>query len=187
MPVELLIHATDHVKALKGTIQDARNVDSLISHPWGGKEGSPNYVRIRVIDAVKADIDIYLQPIKNTFTFSLVQDLGTSRIYGITVNPAIISLFGMKRGVTLETLVMLSSEYSVTLVSRELDNRKLVLNILNTDWTKMINEVSDVFEEVLSARRYYLTTAVVDQAIKSDDLIEMKFVEIVPKIFDRLA
>ncbi len=187
MPVELLIHAFDHSKAIKGTIQDARDVADLDIHPWGKRETLPNYIKIRIRNAAKKDVAQYLEPIKNKFVFTLIQDRGASRIYDIEVNPKILTLFGNNKGVTLRVIEILNTKHPMVFVDRELDNRRLRIDVQNTDFLEMFNDSLDFFEEVLSPRRFHLIPGLIDLAIGNGGTLERTLGQITPNVTDRLA
>lgn len=188
MPVELLIHSFGHNKALKGTIQDARNVSDLPIRPWGRKEGLPNYVKVRITDAAKTDVEQYLMPVKNKFSFTLIEDTGTSLIFDITVNKKMLALFGNTKGITLDAILALDEKgHDVTFVNRELDNSRLRLNIKDTDGRQMMDDVLDMFQEVVATRRYHIDPAVVDLAIANGGVLERTSVQVIPGVVDRIG
>lgn len=56
MAVEFLVHARSHKIFMKGAISQTVKVSPAV---WGGKETLPDFIRVTVTDAVKADIDKY--------------------------------------------------------------------------------------------------------------------------------
>lgn len=187
MPIDLLVHAFDHSKAIKGTIQDVRDIADFDIHPWGKKETLPNYIKIRIRNAAKEDVPQYLEPIKNKFVFTLIQDKGASRIYDIEVNPKILTLFGNSKGVTLRVIELLNPKHPMLFVDREMDNRRLRIDVQNTDFLEMFDDTLDLFEEILSPRRFHLTSTLVDLAIANGGTLEMTLGQINPNVIDRLA
>lgn len=187
MPVDLLVHATTHLKAVKGTIQDARDVSELSVRPWGRREGLPNFVRLRIRDADKADIIPFLAPVKNEFLVSQVANTSRRKIYAITIKDGrVLTKFGISKGTTLGIVEALNKSWSARFVSREPDNSRLTITALDTTAQELAKDILDIFEEVLLPRRFHLDPSDVDVAITAGGFVEMDVIQIIPRIVDGL-
>jgi len=187
MTVELLVHAFDHTKAIKGTIQDARDVSELSMRPWGRREGLPNFVRLRIRDLDKVDILPFLTSVKNEFVVTQKTNSGRTRIYDITVKDVrVLTKFGNDKGATLAFVEALSGKHTVEFVSRDLDNSRLTIKGRDTTAEALANDILDLFEERLSPRRFNLNDSDVDLAITAGGFVEVDASQVIPRIIDGL-
>lgn len=187
MPVEVLVHAFDHPKAIKGTIQDARNVSELSTRPWGRREGLPNFVRLRIRDADKADIIPFLASVKNEFSVTQKTNSGRTRTYDVTLKDVrILTKFGNAKGVTLAFVEGLNNVHKAQFVSRNLDNSRLTITARDTTPEALASDILDMFQETLSPRRFHLDFSDVDLAITAGGFLEFNSSQVIPRIVDGL-
>jgi len=187
MPVDLLVHATTHPKAVKGTIQDVRDVSELSVRPWGRREELPNFVRLRIRDASKADVVPFLASVKNEFVVSQKTNAGRTRTYDITVKDVrVLTKFGNAKGATLVFVEGLSRNHKAQFVSRELDNSRLTITARDTTPEALADDILDMFQETLSSRRFHMDPLDVDLAIAAGGFIQVNAVQVIPRIVDGL-
>lgn len=186
MPVELLIHATDHGKAIKGRIQDVRDDDELAVHPWGGREGPPNFVILRISDATKSQVDHYLESWSNRLDYEEMAHNADGRRYRISVPSNTTVLFGIDKGMRQDILTHLEDHYGAQLVSVDADRQSATLDIPNTDWQALRDEMKDFFEVVLSPSRFRIAADYVDTiAAEPDGKVEIIRDFAITKVIDR--
>lgn len=187
MSVDLLVHATTHPKAVKGTIQDARDVSELSVRPWGRREGLPNFVRLCIRDADKEDIVPFLVPVKNEFVVSPKTNTGRTRTYDIIVKDIrVLTKFGNAKGATLALVEGLNNDHRAKFVSRELDNSRLTITARDTTPEALSDDILDMFQETLSPRRFHLDFSDVDLAITAGGFLEVNASQVIPRIIDGL-
>ena len=191
MPVELLVHSFDHSKAIKGTIQDARDVSDLPIRPWGRKEGLPNYVLVRITDLTKAGVAQYLRPVKNKYRVVETRGTGRTRVYTISMKDnRVLEKFGKQFGTTLAIIPALDSKYDVkldTLTPVDTTNETLTIEATDATPDELAAAVLDKFQEVVVVRRYHLLGSDVDRALAAGGSIEVIAAEVIPNIVDRLV
>jgi len=185
MPVEILIHATAHRKAVKGQIQSIRDADDLIANPWGLKEGPPNYVILEIPNATRAQIENYLDPIHNNFQWEELAENAQGRRYRVWMHAGMAS-FNVSKGIRAELRDLLINEYGAQVVSFT-PPFEAVVDIPNTDWQALRDRVLDVFDEQLYSRRWFFDPVDVDLAIANGGRARLNRTQAAARIIDRLA
>lgn len=187
MPVEILIHAFDHGKAKKGTPQTIKDDSDLSASPWGAREGLPNFVILRISDATKPDVVNYLSNWKREISFSMINSNAEGRRYELSINPKIISEFGMANGIKAEFRSYLEERYAAQVVYWDQSAGVARIDIPNTDWPALLIDVKEKFEQELSNRRYHFDPSDVDIVVAAGGFIEQTKAQALSRIIDRLA
>jgi hypothetical protein len=187
MPVEVIIHTLEHSKALKGTIQTARDVSKLVEHPWGAREGLPNYVRLRITDATESQVLNYLDSWQREIAFDLVGQNAAGRRYQMSINPKIITEFGEADGLKVEIKDYLVNDYGANFISWDPSVGVAVVDVPNTNWSELAADIVDKFRTTLSNRRYYFEPGDVDLAVAAGGYVELNTNQVLNRIIDRLA
>ena len=185
MPCEVLIHAYAHNKALKGSIQEARDLDELSIRPWGVMEGLPDFIQLEITDATAAQVENYVESVRNIISYELVNSNAQGRRYRLYVHPNLTSLFGGDAGIKKAIRDYLVNDYGAVLVSNTATEG--VFDIPNTDWQALRDDILDLFETQIAPRRWYLNHADVDLAVSGTGKITMTSAEAITKFIDRLA
>lgn len=186
MPCELLIAAVDNpngAKYQKGDIKDVRDDDQLAVHPWGALEDLPRSIRVRITNATAAEVEGYLSEMKDVINYELVNSNAQGRRYRLYVHPKILTNGGSFRAGIRD---LLQDEYNATLVSADLPNGEVTLDIPNTDWQAMRVDILDKFESVVRRRRYRFTDSAVDTAIANNGRATITKAQAIANIVDRL-
>lgn len=185
MPCELLIHSFSHRKAVKGQIQSIRDVSDLSAHPWGTKEGLPNYVILTISNRTAAQVSQYLENIRSIFQWELLNSNAQGRRYRIWLIQKVVDLDPSK-AMRAKLRDFLIDEYSASLVSYTPPS-EAVFDIPNTDWQFLADAVTDYFEVQVATRRWYFAEADVDVAIANGGRITLSSAQAANRIIDRLA
>jgi len=153
---------------------------------WGEGEGLPDFIQLSIPDATMAQVESFLDdwPIRYTHTI-LVQNANGYRIKA-EVDPAYISASNtgaaqiktqMQEWVTQRGGIVVN----FTSASMTFDIPKPV------DLQELKTEFDDFFNDVLDIRRYYFSTADVDNAIAVGGQITLTRTQALNKIIDKLA
>jgi len=190
MPVEVLIHAITHRKAQKGFIQTVMDQPVV----WGRRETLPNYVVLTIPDATKAEVDTYTNNWVNTFSYELLGSNAAGRRYKMSVNPKVVTDFGIDKGFGIEIKNYVVSEYGAVLVNAAVNQEWATFDIPNptaVGWTLYAQQIKadllDVFETQVATRRYIFSPADVDIAVAAGGFIEITKAQAIARIVDRLA
>lgn len=194
MSVELLIHAQTHRKAQKGFVETVRDVSVLAIHPWGNREGLPDYVILRITDGSKVEVDHYTDNWKNELSYELLGENAEGRRYKISVNPKIVTEFGVTKGVAIGVKKVLEDEYSAVLFDAALNRQYAIFDIPNptsVGWTLYVQQIKatllDRFESQVDTRRYIFSPSDVDIAIAAGGKISLTKAQTLARVVDRLA
>lgn len=187
MPVEVLIHAFDHAKALKGAPQDVREDAELLVHPWGRRETLPNFVIIRIVDASLSDVSPFLVTWKNQVSFTIEIENGTKRRWRLDVAPNIVKDFGSGKGISPEMITFLEDQHGAVVITRAANRAFAILDVPLTDFQAIEDELLDRFEEVVAERRFRFATVNIDAAIAVGGRLTTNSVPILNQIVDRQA
>lgn len=187
MPVELLIKAVNDPfsdrKMQKGEIYTVRDVDKLAAWPWGGLEGLPNFVRVRISDATEAQIKAYMSRIYDILQWDLLAENSQGRRYRVYLHPKVIQFGGMKE----RFRDVLIGEHDATVVSSDLPNGEAVFDIPNTDWQALRDQLLYDVTEAVAESRYRFTPASVDALVNAGGYAERTKAQVLANIVDRLA
>ena len=184
MPCEILIKAVDSPnpkKHQKGDIQCVRD----ISRPWGNAEGLPNWIKVRITDATVAEAESYLSGVRDVLDWELVNSNANGRRYKLSIDPKITAL-APGRGIRAKLRDYLISEYSASVHSYDPPS-EAVLDIPNTDWQALRDDILDRFEDLALRRRYYFSDSAVDSVVNLGGYLERTKAQVAANIVDRLA
>lgn len=194
MPVEILIHADTTTKNLKGFPQTIKDDEDLAVSPWGQREGLPLYVILRVTDATKPQVEHFLGNWRKEFNYELLGQNAQGRRYRVSVNPNVVSVFGLNAGVRAEIRDFLVATYGAVLVSFEPGQASATFDIPNPasgTWAEHVQKIrqdlTDKFEEQLDTRRYQFDPADVDLVVASGGKVTQTTAQALSRIIDRLA
>ncbi len=180
MAVEILVHAFTHSKAQKGTPQTTRPA----GFQWGNKEGPPNYIFVDIPDATVAQVEQYLGNWRNEFSYELLNQNAQGRRYKISVDPRVVTVFGLTKAIAKEVRDYLVDNYGAVLVSFDASQVSAIFDIPNTDWQELKDKLLDQFELQLDPRRYRFPDATVDSAV--DGRVSMNKATAIATILDKL-
>lgn len=178
MSVEFLVRTTSLKIFEKGAISQTVKESPAT---WGDRERLPNWIRVRVTDATKADIDKYNQEWLEKF---VVKD-----------SPAAIIIERADKGKIGR--INLSSEKVQRVKERfkELgltaENVNKVNGDIYIDKVVTLEQVQDIVSDFMTERhkhrRYHVKGAVVDNAIaKNKDLVEITLAQLEANLVDGL-
>lgn len=190
MPVEILIHSTNKPVsgAEKGKPSAVRSASDLVGLPWGSGEALPDYVKMRISDVDDAEtVRNYLDNWRNVISYELIASNSSGRRYTLSMNPNVITEFGLDKGIRQEIHDYLQEHYGAVLVDSNLSEAWATYDIPNTDWEFLRRDILDVFEEQLAPDRYRFTEADVDLAIAAGGTIELTQAQVLARVIDRLA
>lgn len=187
MPVEILIHAFDHAKAVKGAPQDLREPTELMIHPWGNLETLPLFIRLSVNDETASSMTPFLAPWVNDIEFATISQNASQRRWRLAVAAKTVTDFGPDRGISARMIDHLIAEHGATLVSVRANRESAVIDVPLTDFDAVERDIADRFEIVLSSRRFRFAEGIVDAAIASAGRLNVTSSMILPGIVDRRA
>jgi hypothetical protein len=181
MPCEILIHAINHSKAIKGQIASIKEAPAV----WGQREGLPNYVILTISDRTAEQVKQYSEQIKNIFNWDLLNSNASGRRYRIWIAQNILN-FKPGEGLRNEIRDYLINEYNASLISYNPPN-EAVFDIPNTDWVALKNNIVDRFEVIMEKRRWRFSEADVDTAIISGGKVTLNGIQAASKLIDRIT
>lgn len=184
MPVEMLVHAVGHAKAVKGAIQDIRDVADLVNWPWGGREGLPDYVIVRVNGTTLAQVNQYRRQWRKKFTYELMAQNASGRRYRISINARVLAHLGEVKGFKAAMREFLVGKYNAQVVSYTPSAGEVVLDIPNTDWAGLAAEFNERFESLVAGRQYRFPVADVDAAISAGGRVSISRSTAIDRIVD---
>ncbi len=185
MPVEVLVHAFDHAKAVKGAPQDLREPKELMIHPWGNLETLPLFIQLSVSDETALSMARFLAPWVNDVEFTTISQNATQRRWGLAIAAKTVTVFGSDRGVSAQMIDHLITEHRATLVSVQANRKSAVVDIPLTDFDAVERDIADRFEIVLSSRRFQFADGIVNAAITARGRLNVTSTMILPGIVDR--
>lgn len=198
MPCELLIRATSSAVRFKGDPQEVRDDADLVTRPWGGREGPPEFIILHITDATAAQIQPRMDAVVNLFTHTIqVQNPNGWRIR-ISVNPNIPILYGIDKGLKLELRDLLVTDWGASLHSHDTVNQEWAifdfpkpLMYIPDNVEKTLADIQayihDKFTDTLFRRRYHFSEADVDQVLGLGGKVDQTLAQVSAKVIDRLA
>ncbi len=182
MPCEILVVAVEKPGTTKRgfpwTVKDS-------PAEWGTKEGLPNWVKVRITDATKAQVEHYLGEWHKDFVYSIVSEGVFGYRVKVEVDPELISLSGVNKSLSFGLGNYLRNTWKATLISYS--DTEAVIDILKpVDLQKVKAGMSDLFKSRVSTRRYYFSSADVDTAVASGGLVELTRTQVLSRIKDGL-
>ena len=194
MPVELLIHAKTYRKAQKGFILDLRDVSVLAIHPWSFRESLPDYIKVRITDSSKEQLDHLTDNWKNELSYEELARIDGGRRFKISVNPRIITEFGPDKGIAADIKNELAREYGAVIFNVAMNKQWEIFDFPNptkVGWTLHIKQIKafllDNFESEVSTRRHIFSPADVDIATAAGGKISLNKEQALARVVDRLA
>ena len=187
MPCQLLIHAKDKPNGnQKGEPQRVVDNGELETHPWGNKEGPPDFVILEITDRAAHQIEPYLAQVTNALTYEIVASNAAGRRYRLEVNASVAADVPAK-AVGLEMIDYLQNVYSATLHSHDTANKQWVqINIPNTDWSALRDDLKDKFFDTVKARRYVFSDSQVDFILgQPGGMYSTTFATVAANVMDR--
>lgn len=184
MPVQLLIHAINHSKARKGTVQDIRDITDETAPRWDASV-LPNYIVLTISDATMDDVTRFKDSWKNGLSYTLLNSNAQGRRYQISVSRKLVQEVGIDRAFRQDARDYLVETYGAVLVSYTPAQGQAVFDIPNTDWAALRADMLDLFEEQLDSRRYYFEPADVDTVAANGGLITLTKSVAVAKLVDK--
>lgn len=184
MPCEILIKAFyTHGSYKRGYPVVVKDVPCV----WGKKEGLPNFVRIRITDATKAQVNHYVaEQWKRLFTYSIVNQNVLGYRIRIEVDPSVISASGLNKEVAKEIRDFIYEEFGGILVEHGDDYA--VFDVPKPiDLREAKETLNDFCEKVIDVRRWYFDDADVDQVVNAGGYMELTKKQVLNRIKDRLA
>ena len=198
MPCELLIRATSSTVRFKGDPQEVRDDSLLVTRPWGGREGPPEFVILHVTDATAAQIQTYMDVVVNQFTYTIqAQNENGWRIL-IEINPKITETWGLDKGFRDDVRDYMVATWDGQVFDYDnvghawaiMDFPKPLIYIPdNVEMTlqDMKNDFIDKFEDSVFRRRYHFSEADVDQVLGFGGKVDQTLAQVAAKVIDRLA
>ncbi len=181
MPCQLLIAATTHRKQTKGEMLACRDEPT----EWGGKEGPPNYVVVRIKNANAAQIEQFLRRWKTNFAHSVSTLPDLSKQITVTISPRLTEIFGTIQGLRLQMKTHLEDQWGAAIVSY--NSTQAVFNVpADTDLAALKADILDEFEEQVGPR-WLFSSADVDTALAAGGFVEVTKAQAQARIVDRTA
>lgn len=194
MAVEILIAAVQGPVLGVGMPGAMKDDADLAASPWGTREGLPSWVRLRITDASKSQVEHFLDNWRNEFTFDLVASNVFGRRYQIGVNPAVVQVFGADAGVKQAMRDYIVSNYNATLIAFDQSQVSATFDIPNPvgqTWPEFLQQarasILDAFEQQVSTNRYRFSDADVALAVAAGGSMELTTAQALARIIDRLA
>ncbi len=181
MPCQVLIAATTHRKQTKGQMFAVR--DEPVT--WGGSEGPPKYVILRISNASADQVIAFLVRWKTEFQHSVATNPDLSKQITVTVSQKIIDIFGAIHGFKIQIKEHLEDEWGATIVFWDANSNTIVFNVPEvTDLAELKSNLLDIFEEQLGPR-WLFSEADVDTALSQGGTVELTKAQALSKIIDR--
>lgn len=183
MPCQVLIAATTHLKETKGEMIAVRDEPT----EWGGREGPPDYVILRVTDTSADQVQPFLVRWKTNFQHSVTTNPDLSKQVTVSISQKILDIFGAIHGLKLEIKERLESEWEATIISWSPDVNQMIFDVpASTNLAALKSDILDKFEEQLGPR-WLFSEADVDIALGFGGLVELTKVQAQARITDRAA
>ena len=181
MPCQVLISATTHRKQTKGQMFAVRDEPT----EWGGAEGPPKYVILRISNASADQVIEFLVPWKTEFQHSVFTNPDLSKQVTVSVSQKFLDVFGVVHGFKLGIKTYLEDFWTATIVFWDADSNTLVFNVpADTDLAKLKSDMLDIFEEQLGPR-WLFAESDVDIALGLGGTVELTKAQAISKIIDR--
>lgn len=181
MPSQILIAATTHSKETKGEMIAGRDEPT----EWGGREGPPNYVILRISNASAAKVKWFVECWKTNFQHSVSTNADLSKQVTVSISQKILDIFGSIRGLKLEMKTYLENKWEATVISWSPTVNQMVFDVpANTDLTALKTDLLDKFEEQIGPR-WLFPEADVDIALGLGGLVELTRTQAQARIIDR--
>ncbi len=179
MPCEILINVAesagrDLVRGQPFVVKD--DVDLALS-PWAIKEQLPQWIILRLTDRTKEQVEAFLEPLQNVFTFNQIASNAQGRRYAVSVKPGIVSRFGISRAFKQEARDFIVNEHGGVIVSFDPVAGSAVVDIPNPTppltFAEIARQFNRLFSETLSRNRFIFAAADVDAVIANGGTIEV--------------
>ena len=154
---------------------------------WGAKEGPPNWVRLVIADATKAQVDSFLvEWSTGVFTATVQVENANGYRVRIEVDPGTISLGGLNKSVKIAVRDYLQNTWNASI--RDYGDDYAVVDIPKpVDLLQVRAGLHDVFHARFAMRRYYFSSDDVDYALSQGGVIELTRDQALSHVKDRLA
>jgi len=201
MACEILIAAKDLNHSLKGYPKQTKDVPAV----WGTKECPPDYVKLRITDCDKSQVEYFLTQWYKTFKYNIIAENAQGYRIQVGVDPAVISVSGLNREIRSGMKAYIQDTFNANIFSYE-DNEVIVdipkpimawsqKKILGTmqrilievTLAEMKADIHDKFSEVFAHRHFQFDSAAVDYALtQPDGIVERTKAQVLAMIRDKL-
>ena len=181
MPCEILVRATNHPngKWLKGFPVVVKD-DPVV---WGGQEGPPNYVKVRITDASAQEVENFLANWRNVIEHEIVAENDLGYRIRLSMSVRIAQVFP-ERGMRQEIRNYLESTWGALLVSSDANSATFDIP-KPVDLQAVRRDLIDKFEEQIDPVRYMFSSADVDLALAQLGVISITRAQAMNRIIDR--
>lgn len=182
MPAQVLVRATDGAGLDKGEPVIVRDSGEVMTVPWGAQEGLPDFIVIEITDRAAHQIQPYMDQVTNAITWEVLNSNANGRRYRLKVNPNVDADFPTK-SVGQDLRDYLEQNYQA--VWQSWGGGEMVIDIPNTQWSDLRDDIIDKFEEVVKMRRYMFAESDVDFVVAQGGFYSTTFSTVGSRIVDR--
>jgi hypothetical protein len=182
MVCELLIRATDGSNGFKkGYIVVVKDQPCV----WGAKETLPDFIRLIISDCTAAQVNHFRNSWDIKYKFTLVAENDAGYRYKVEIDPAYISASDTGRHEIKDSMTDWAVDRGFAVVGFTSDS--MTVDILKpADLPAIKADFADVFDTVLSIRRYYFSAADVDMVIAAGGVYTLTKQQALNNVVDKL-
>ncbi len=157
---------------------------------FGTMEVLPDFIRLTVSDATKAQADAYLKQWQKRFVYSIDVENQNGYRATVTVDPALISASGANAEVKqeLKDYILSGGRQGLQVSLHQQTANSLTVNIAKpANLPAFRNEINDKFSEITNFTQFYFDAATVAAAVAAGGQFTRTRAQITAIIKDRLA
>lgn len=192
MAVQMSVRANDSkvsegvLKGFIGHIIDLPEPIEERHQSWGNMQVLPNYIIVEIQDISKPNVDKYLDQLIKTFEYA-VTNLGDGvKQIILSINPAIVNVLGETSGLKQDIKDFIVEKGGV-IITHSASSVTFNLTIENDALLDLKAEFKDIFEDVVSQRKYMFSEAGVNIGIAAGGFISVTNSQALNYIVDRSA
>ncbi len=174
-------------KATTGDIVTVRDESVLPDWPWGINESYPDYIKITVTDAVESEIDAWMVPLKNRFSFEIMRQRPQDVRYKISTDAKIVT--AEPDAFPQELVDYVVNEFNASVFQSAIQAGWATFNIptANFDEQAITVDIVDLFERSFALRRYRLQDSTVNQANANNGFLTMNLADFNNAMLDKMV
>ena len=151
---------------------------------WGTKEALPNWIKVRITDATKTQVQKYLDSWHKDFVYSILGENDQGYRIQLQVDPSLISVSGSNASIRPKLKDYLVRDWGASIVSHTTFTATVDIP-KPVDLREVKAGISDIFKERVSICRYYFSSSDVDFAVANGGLVELTKAQVLSRIIDR--
>ncbi len=153
---------------------------------WGGREGPPNWVILRITDASKIQVEHVLDTWKKSFIYTILNENEQGYRIKVEVDPLLISVSGLNKEIRSDLKTFIKDNFSGSIVNFSFEHATIDIP-KPVDLADLKAQVLDLFEVRVDTRIYHFSNTDVDWALaQPDGIAEMTKAEVLSRIINKL-